>query len=110
MLDLIRTFGLFLITAIAEIAGCYFPYLWLRGGKSGWFLLPGAAALFIYAWLLTLHPTEAGRTYAAYGGIYVIIAIALLWFIEGVVPNRWDTVGMLLILAGSTVIALAPRG
>lgn len=110
MSDVIRTFGLFLITAIAEIAGCYFPHLWLRGGKSAWLIIPGALSLALYAWLLTLHPTETGRTYAAYGGIYIIIAIALLWFIEGVRPDRWDVAGMLMILSGSTLIALAPRG
>ncbi len=100
---------LFFATAIAEILGCYLPYLWLRQGKSAWLLLPAAVSLVVFSWLLTLHPTAAGRTYAAYGGVYVSVAIAWLWFVEGVVPNRWDCLGVGLCLAGMAVIMLAPR-
>jgi small multidrug resistance family-3 protein len=64
-----KTFALFVLTAIAEILGCYLPYLWLRQGKSPWLLLPGAISLAFFAWLLSLHPTAAGRVYAAYGGV-----------------------------------------
>lgn len=109
MHDALRTFGLFIITAIAETAGCYFPYLWLKQGKTAWLLIPACLSLALYAWLLTLHPAAAGRTYAAYGGVYVVIAIALLWFIEGIRPDRWDIAGMAVILLGAAIIALAPR-
>ncbi len=70
-----RTLGLFVATALAEIIGCYLPYLWLRKSGPGWLLLPAAASLATFAWLLSLHPTAAGRTYAAYGGVYVVTAI-----------------------------------
>lgn len=63
-----KVLGLFLITALAEIIGCYLPYLWLREGKSVWLLIPAALSLAAFAWLLSLHPTAAGRVYAAYGG------------------------------------------
>ena len=62
---MIKTFGLFALTALAEIVGCYLPYLWLRQGKSIWLLLPAALSLALFAWLLTLHPTASGRVYAA---------------------------------------------
>ena len=83
------TFLLFVLTAITEIVGCYLPYLWLRKGGSAWLLLPAAASLALFAWLLTLHPTAAGRVYAAYGGVYVTVAIAWLWWVEAVKPTRW---------------------
>ena len=65
---MLNTIGLFALTALAEIIGCYLPYLWLKQGKSIWLLLPAAVSLALFAWLLTLHPTAAGRVYAAYGG------------------------------------------
>lgn len=103
------TTALFAITAVAEIVGCYLPYLWLRQGKSPLLLIPAATSLALFAWLLTLHPTAAGRVYAAYGGVYVTIAIAWLWLVDGVKPGRWDYVGVALCLLGMAVIMFAPR-
>ena len=70
-LEFVKTALLFVLTALVEIVGCFLPYLWLRKAGSAWLLLPAAASLALFAWLLTLHPTSAGRTYAAYGGVYV---------------------------------------
>ena len=103
------TFLLFVLTAITEIVGCYLPYLWLRKGGSAWLLLPAAASLALFAWLLTLHPTAAGRVYAAYGGVYVTVAIAWLWWVEAVRPTRWDLLGAGLCLLGMAVIMFSPR-
>ena len=103
------TFLLFVLTAITEIVGCYLPYLWLRKGGSAWLLLPAAASLTLFAWLLTLHPTAAGRVYAAYGGVYVTVAIAWLWWVEAVKPTRWDLLGAGLCLLGMAVIMFSPR-
>ena len=109
-MQFLATTSLFVATAIAEILGCYLPYLWLRQGRSAWLLLPAAGSLAVFAWLLTLHPTAAGRTYAAYGGVYISIALLWLWFVEDVRPNRWDLVGVALCLSGMAVIMFAPRG
>lgn len=98
-----------MLTALAEIAGCYLPYLWLRQHKSPWMLVPAAASLALFAWLLSLHPTGAARTYAAYGGVYIAVALAWLWAVEGQRPTRWDVLGALVALAGMAIIALAPR-
>ncbi len=84
---MLNTLGLFVITAIAEIVGCYLPYLWLKQGKSIWLLLPAALSLALFAWLLSLHPTAAGRVYAAYGGVYVGVALVWLWLVDGVRPT-----------------------
>lgn len=86
----IKTLGLFALTAIAEIVGCYLPYVWLRKDGSPWLLVPGAASLALFAWLLTLHPTAAGRVYAAYGGIYVTVALLWLWRVDRVAVTAWD--------------------
>ena len=100
---------LFLITALAEIIGCWLVWSWLRNGGSAWLLLPAAASLALFAWLLTLHPTATGRVYAAYGGVYVSLAIFWLWSVDGVRPTRWDLSGAALCLAGMAVIMFAPR-
>jgi small multidrug resistance family-3 protein len=106
---ILKVFALFVLTAVAEIVGCYLPYLWLREGRSAWLLLPAAASLALFAWLLTLHPTGAARTYAAYGGVYIGVAIFWLWVVERQTPTRWDLLGVLLCLLGMAVIVGAPR-
>ncbi|MFN5048604.1 YnfA family protein [Roseateles sp.] len=108
MFDL-KTLALFLVTAIAEIVGCYLPYLWLKQGRSAWLLLPAALSLALFAWLLTLHPTASGRVYAAYGGVYVFTALGWLWLVDGIRPTSWDLIGGLVALAGMAIIMFAPR-
>ena len=103
------TLGLYLLTALAEIVGCYLPWLWLRKGGSVWLLVPAAASLVLFAWLLTLHPSASGRVYAAYGGVYVCVALVWLWLVDGVRPGPWDLLGGVVTLAGMAIIAFAPR-
>ncbi|RQO68903.1 YnfA family protein [Aquitalea sp. FJL05] len=100
---------LFGLTALAEITGCYLPWLWLKQQGSIWLLLPAAFSLLLFVWLLTLHPAAAGRVYAAYGGVYVVAALLWLWLVDGVRPGMWDLLGALLALLGMGVIMLAPR-
>ncbi len=108
-LVLAKALALFVVTAIAEIVGCWLPFLWLREGRSVLLLLPAAASLAAFAWLLTLHPTGAGRTYAAYGGVYVAVAIVWLWLVEGQAPSRWDLLGAGVSLVGMAIIVLGNR-
>lgn len=105
----IKTILLFLVTAVAEIVGCYLPYLWLTQGKSAWLLIPAGLSLALFAWLLSLHPTAAGRVYAAYGGVYIFVAILWLWAVDGVKPTTWDMVGSAVALAGMSIIMFAPK-
>ncbi|MEC7941009.1 MAG: YnfA family protein [Pseudomonadota bacterium] len=104
-----KTVGLFVITAIAEIVGCYLPYLWLSEDKSLWLLIPAAISLAAFAWLLTLHPTATGRVYAAYGGVYISVALVWLWLVDGEKPTTWDLVGGSVALLGMAIIMFAPR-
>ncbi len=104
-----KTFLLFLATALAEIVGCYLPYLWLARQASIWLLVPAAFSLALFAWLLTLHEAAAGRVYAAYGGVYISVALAWLWAVDGVRPTAWDVAGVALSLAGMGLIMYQPK-
>ncbi len=104
----LKTLGLYALTALMEILGCYLPYLWLREGKSIWLLVPGAISLAAFAWLLSLHPTAAGRVYAAYGGVYIGMAIFWLWAVDGIRPTLWDLLGSAVALVGMAIIIFAP--
>lgn len=101
---ILKTLGLFVITAVAEIVGCYLPYLWLRRGASAWLLVPGLLSLAVFAWLLSLHPAASGRVYAAYGGVYVAAALVWLWIIDAQRPTAWDVVGGTVAIAGMAII------
>jgi small multidrug resistance family-3 protein len=104
-----KTLGLFVLTALAEIIGCYLPYLWLKKQGSVWLLIPAACSLALFAWLLSLHPTAAGRVYAAYGGVYISVAILWLWLIDSVRPTIWDVLGVAIALLGMAIIMFSPH-
>ncbi len=100
----------YIAAALAEIAGCFAFWAWLRMGKSPLWLAPGIVSLILFAWLLTRVDSDAaGRAYAAYGGIYICASLLWLWSVEGVRPDRWDVGGAALCLVGTCVILLAPR-
>jgi small multidrug resistance family-3 protein len=100
------TAGLFVVTAIMEIVGCFLPSLWLRDRAGPWVLIPAALALAAFVWLLSLHPAASGRVYAAYGGVYVATAVLWLWLIDGIRPTALDVVGSLVALSGMAIIML----
>ena len=108
-MEILKTFGLFIITALAEIIGCYLPYLWLNKDKSAWLLLPAVISLGMFAWLLTLHPHAAGRVYAAYGGVYISVALMWLWAVDSVKPTITDFVGVGVCLVGMAIIMFGPK-
>lgn len=104
-----KIFFLYIATALAEILGCFLPYLWLREGRSAWLLVPAGLSLALFTWLLTLHESAAGRVYAAYGGVYIGVALIWLWAIEGIRPSHWDVAGATVALAGMAIIIFQPR-
>ena len=89
---------------LQEIVGCYLPYLWLKKDGSPWLLVVAGVSLALFVWLLSLHPAAAGRVYAAYGGVYVAVALLWLWHIDGVSPTAWDLAGVAVTLAGMGII------
>lgn len=106
-MPVLKTTMLFAATALAEIVGCWLVLLWRKQGGTAWLLVPAAASLAMFAWLLTLHPVASGRVYAAYGGIYVATALAWLLCVDGVRLDRYDMLGGLLMFAGAAVIIVA---
>ena len=104
------TFLAYAGAALAEIAGCFAFWAWLRLDRTPWWIVPGMLALALFAYLLTLAESEAaGRTYAAYGGVYIVSSILWLWMAEGQRPDRWDLVGSAICLTGAAVILMGPR-
>jgi small multidrug resistance family-3 protein len=108
-MEMAKIFGLFIATAIAEIVGCYLPYLWLKQNGSVWLLLPAALSLCLFVWLLSIHPTATGRVYAAYGGVYISAAICWLWLVDAVKPTMTDLIGVVVCLAGAGIIMLGAK-
>lgn len=106
-----KLYLIYAAAALAEIAGCFAFWAWLRMEKSIGWLVPGVASLVVFAWLLALVPTDAaGRAYAAYGGIYIVASLLWLWAVEGQLPDRFDMAGGAICLAGASLILFAPRG
>ena len=104
------TIPVFIGAALAEIAGCFAFWVWMRLDRSPLWLVPGVASLCLFAWLLTLVDAEyAGRSYAAYGGVYIVSALMWLWAMEGVRPDKWDVTGAAICLVGAGIILLGPR-
>ena len=102
--------AIYAFAALAEIAGCFAFWAWLRNGQSAWWPLLGVASLILFAWLLTLVPTAfAGRAFAAYGGVYIAASLAWMWVVERSRPDTSDALGAVLSIAGAAVILLAPR-
>lgn len=101
---MLTTTLLFFATALAEIIGCFLPYLWLKKSASAWLLLPAALSLMIFVWLLTLHPAASGRVYAAYGGVYVVTALLWLRIVDGVKLSSYDWIGATVAFCGMLII------
>jgi small multidrug resistance family-3 protein len=101
---------IYVAAALAEIAGCFAFWAWLRLDRSALWLAPGLVALALFAWLLTrIEADFAGRAYAAYGGVYIVASLAWLWAVEGTRPDRWDLIGGAICLVGAAVILFGPR-
>ena len=105
------SFAIYAAAAIAEIAGCFAFWAWLRLGHSALWTVPGMAALVVFAFLLTrIDAAFAGRAFAAYGGIYIAASLVWMWAVEGIRPDRWDLTGSTICLVGAAIILLGPRG
>jgi small multidrug resistance family-3 protein len=106
----VQSVAAYIGAALAEIAGCFAFWAWLRLDKPVWWLIPGIGFLALFAYLLTLVESDAaGRAYAAYGGVYIAASLGWLWAVEGTRPDRWDTVGAAICMIGAAIILFGPR-
>jgi len=105
-----RSLALFVIAGLLEIGGGYLVWLWLRDGRGIALGAIGGLILFLYGVVPTLQPSTFGRTYAAYGGFFIVLALLWGWWIDGRAPDGWDLVGAAIALAGVLIIFYAPRG
>lgn len=104
------TVALYILAALAEIAGCFAFWAWARADKSALWLVPGLLSLVVFALLLTrIESAFAGRAFAAYGGVYIAASLVWLWLVEGARPDRWDMLGGAVCLAGAGIILWGPR-
>jgi small multidrug resistance family-3 protein len=107
---IVRTAALYVLAALFEIAGCFAFWAWLRLGRTPWWILPGVGSLVLFAVCLTrVDAAYAGRTFAGYGGVYIVASLLWLWVVEGMRPDRWDTAGAVVCLLGAAVILWGPR-
>jgi small multidrug resistance family-3 protein len=103
------TFGLFVVAALLEIGGGYLVWLWLREKKKIIYGMIGGLTLFVYGIIPTLQPSNFGRVYAAYGGIFVVMAIVWGLLIDKKRPDRFEIIGGIVVLVGASIIFYAPR-
>ncbi len=105
-----RSFAIYAAAAVAEIGGCFAFWAWLRLGRSALWVVPGIAALVLFAYLLTrIDAAFAGRAFAAYGGVYIAASLAWMWAVEGARPDRWDAMGAAVCILGAAIILFGPR-
>jgi len=105
-----KTMLIYALAALAEIAGCFGFWMWLRQGRSVWLAAAAVLCLIAFAWLLThVNVAAAGRAYAAYGGIYIMASLVWLWAVESVRPDRWDMLGAAVCVLGAGLILFVPR-
>jgi small multidrug resistance family-3 protein len=105
-----KTAALYIGAAVGEIAGCFSFWAWLRLGRSALWIAPGMASLALFAYLLArVDSSTAGRAYAAYGSVYIVASLCWLWAVEGSQPDRWDTLGASVALAGAGIILFGVR-
>ena len=106
----VKSFLWYLLAALGEIGGCFSFWAWVRMHKSPLWVVPGIAALVLFALVLTrVDAAAAGRAYAAYGGVYILSSLLWLWGVEGTRPDRWDIFGAAICLVGAAFILYGPR-
>jgi small multidrug resistance family-3 protein len=107
--DIVRSLFYFVLAGLCEIGGGYLVWLWLREDKSPWYGAVGAAVLVLYGLIPTLQPAHFGRVYAAYGGIFIVLALLWGWRVDRIAPDTYDLVGAIIVLCGVGVIMYWPR-
>lgn len=108
-MEIVRSIFFFVLAGLCEIGGGYLVWQWLKRGRSPWWALAGALVLILYGVVATFQPSNFGRVYAAYGGVFIVMAILWGWGVDGVKPDRFDLLGGGVCLVGMVIIMYWPR-
>lgn len=109
MATIVHSLFLFILAGLCEIGGGYLVWQWLRGGKSLWLALAGSVILVLYGVIPTFQPAHFGRVYAAYGGIFIVLALLWGWLVDKIAPDRIDLIGSAIALIGVCIMMYWPR-
>jgi len=105
----LQSIFIFILAGLCEIGGGYLVWIWLKENKPLWVGLLGAVALVLYGIIATMQPTNFGRVYAAYGGIFIVMAVIWGWKVDNVVPDKYDIIGSVIAVIGMFIIFFTPR-
>ncbi len=108
-MNLLKSLSIFILAGLFEIGGGYLVWQWLKEGKPMWWGLAGGLILALYGVVATWQTANFGRVYAAYGGIFIIMALIWAWKVDGFKPDRWDVIGALVAVIGACIIIYMPR-
>lgn len=108
-MNLLKSLSIFILAGLFEIGGGYLVWQWLKEGKPLWWGLAGGLILALYGVVATWQTANFGRVYAAYGGIFIIMALIWAWKVDGFKPDRWDVIGALVAVIGACIIIYMPR-
>lgn len=108
-MEYLKSIFFFVLAGLCEIGGGYLIWLWLREGKGWEFAVLGAVVLVLYGVIPTLQPANFGRVYAAYGGIFIFMALLWGWQVDKIVPDRFEIIGAVIALIGVFIIMYWPR-
>lgn len=108
-MEIAKSILYFILAGLCEIGGGYLIWLWLREGKGIELGLIGGIILILYGIIATFQPANFGRVYAAYGGVFIAMAIIWGWQVDKVIPDRFDIIGGIIAVIGMIVIMYWPR-
>jgi small multidrug resistance family-3 protein len=105
----VKSLFLFLLAGLCEIGGGYLIWQWLKADKPYWYGLVGGLILALYGILATWQTANFGRVYAAYGGVFILLALLWAWRVDGFQPDKWDIIGAVVAVLGACLIIFMPR-
>jgi len=105
----IKSFLLFILAGICEICGGYLIWQWMKNDKPLWWGVTGGVVLVLYGIVATWQIADFGRVYAAYGGMFILMALLWAWKVDGFEPDKWDVIGALIAVIGASIIIYMPR-
>lgn len=108
-MEYLKSIFYFVVAGLFEIGGGYLIWLWIREGRGIEFAVLGAVILVLYGVIPTLQPANFGRVYAAYGGVFIFMALLWGWQVDKITPDRFEIIGATIALFGVFIIMYWPR-